>query len=124
MRDRLRRHPLLEKYVRKQSKDPEFAAHLERARLRVAIARAIKDARERAKLTQAELAEALGTTQSAIGRMESLRDKRLPSLDLLARIAAATHRRLVVDQPGVHFEVTVRRQRKPLLPIVQAEATP
>lgn len=122
LRDRLRRYPLLEEYVRKQRKDQEFMVHLERARLRVAVARAIKDARERAGLTQAELAEALGTTQSAIGRMESLRDKRLPSLDLLARIAAATHRRLVVDQPGVHFEMTARRPKKVLAPMVQLEA--
>lgn len=97
--------PSIGPFIRKQEKDPGMKVLMDRAALRIEIARAIKTARERAGLTQAELAKELGKTQAQIGRLESLRDKRLPSLELLAEIAAVTKRRLVVDQPGIHFEL-------------------
>ena len=97
--------PFINPFIRQQEKDPEVKALMDRAGLRIEIARAIKTARERASLTQAELTRELGKTQAQIGRLESLRDKRLPSLELLAEIAAVTKRRLIVDQPGIHFEV-------------------
>ena len=96
--------PSIGSFIREQEKDPEMKVLMDRAGLRIEIARAIKTARERAGLTQAELAKELGKTQAQIGRLESLRDKRLPSLELLAKIAAVTKRGLVVDQPGIHFE--------------------
>lgn len=49
----------------------------------------------KANLTQAELAKLIGTTQSVIARLEGGSDKRVPSIPLLARIAAAC---------GGHFE--------------------
>ena len=97
--------PSIGPFIREQEKDPEMKVLMDRAGLRIEIARAIKTARERAGLTQAELAKELGKTQAQIGRLESLRDKRLPSLELLAAIAAVTKRRLVIDQPGIHFEL-------------------
>ncbi|MDX6275820.1 MAG: hypothetical protein QOJ92_3030 [Frankiales bacterium] len=48
--------------------------------------------RTEAGLTQAELAQRMGTTQSAIARMEGSR----PSLDTLERLAAAVGAELVV----------------------------
>jgi len=44
--------------------------------------------RRRARLTQRELAERMGTTQSAIARLESGAAR--PSIDLLDRVARAT----------------------------------
>lgn len=77
-------------------KDPEIRLLYEEERAITALAAAIKAARTRAKLTQAELAKKIGTTQSVIARLESGSDKRTPSLSLLARIAAACHGELEV----------------------------
>lgn len=98
----------IEEIIKEHEKDREFKTLLDQARLRVAIARQIKLARERAGLTQSELAKALGVTQPMIGRLESLKDKRLPSIELLARISAITKKRLVVDQPKLHLELVAR----------------
>ena len=108
-RERVARYPTLDAYItEREERDPEFRVELDRARLRVAIARAIKQARELAGLTQAELARALGLQQSAIGRLESLRDQRLPSVELLLRISAATRKRLVVKQAGMRIELVAK----------------
>lgn len=53
-----------------------------------AIVAAIIAARKQAKLSQAELAERMGTTQSVIARLESGRT--LPSMKTLLRVAEAT----------------------------------
>ena len=76
--------------------DPEFVMLFEEERARSELARAVAKARQAAGLTQAELAEKVDTSQSAIARLESGRDRRMPSLPFLARIAAATGRRLVL----------------------------
>jgi DNA-binding XRE family transcriptional regulator len=94
--------------IKEVERDPEFKNLLDRARLRVAIARQIKQVREKAGLTQAELAEALKMSQPMLGRLESLKDKRLPSLELLFRIASVTKKKFVVDQPGLHLELAAR----------------
>lgn len=95
----------LEEVVNRQEKDHEFKILLDKARLRVAIARQIKIAREEAELSQSELAEALGMSQPMIGRLEGLTDSRLPSIELLAKIASITKKKLVVNQPGFHLEL-------------------
>ena len=105
---RLRELRSIDDIIKGHERDHEFKALLDQARLRIAIARQIKLARQKAGLTQAELAKALGVAQPMIGRLESLKDKRLPSLELLAKIAAVTKKRLVVDQPKLHLELTAR----------------
>jgi ribosome-binding protein aMBF1 (putative translation factor) len=109
LREKIKGLPSLDDIVSEHCKDPKFKAEFERMKLRLAVARAIKTAREKAGLSQAELASALGLTQPMIGRLESLKDRSLPSLDLLAKISAATQRRLVVDEPGIHFELVANR---------------
>lgn len=52
-----------------------------------AIARALIEARTRAGLTQADVAQRMGTTQSAVARMES--GRALPSLRTVERFAQA-----------------------------------
>lgn len=98
----------IEEIIKGHEKDRTFKPLLDQARLRVAIARQIKLAREKAGLTQAELAGALGVTQPMIGRLESLKDKRLPSIELLARIAAITKKRLVIHQPTLDLELAAK----------------
>lgn len=75
--------------IRRLLKNPEVRFYYEQEQAKSAIALAIRAARQRCHLTQASLARRVGTTQSAIARLESGTDKRNPSLPFLARIAAA-----------------------------------
>jgi len=60
-----------------------------------ALAKAVTLARNRAGLTQEELARRMGTTQPAVARMESGRT--LPSMRTLERLATATGSRLLIS---------------------------
>jgi ribosome-binding protein aMBF1 (putative translation factor) len=57
------------------------------------VAQLIHDVRSKAKLTQKQLAELVGTTQSVIARLEDA-DYEGHSLSMLQRIAAAVNKRL------------------------------
>ncbi|MCB9085745.1 MAG: helix-turn-helix transcriptional regulator [Bdellovibrionaceae bacterium] len=70
-------------------KNPEVRIKYEEERVKSEIAMVVKAARIKAELTQAELAEKVGTSQSVIARLESGSDSRTTSLSLLARIASA-----------------------------------
>ena len=74
--------------------DPEFREEYARADDEFKLIEALVRARVAAKLTQTELAERLGTTQSAVARLEGGRVS--PSLATLRRYAAATGTRLTV----------------------------
>lgn len=76
--------------------DPARKAALEQERVNVYVARMIKDMRERAGLSQAELAAAIGSGQSAISRLEDA-DYDGHSLRILQRIADALEQKLVVQ---------------------------
>lgn len=73
-------------------KDPEFRAVYNALEEEFALASALIEARGRAGLTQAEVAQRIGTTQAAIARLESGRVK--PSTRTLERFAQATGTRL------------------------------
>ncbi len=75
-------------------KDATLAALVEAELSRLALAAKVKALREKRHLTQAELAERVGTAQPNIARLES--GRATPRLDLLARIAAALGARLDV----------------------------
>jgi transcriptional regulator with XRE-family HTH domain len=62
-----------------------------------AAAMLIRDARSAAGLTQAELARRLGTTQSAIARLEAADSN--PRIDTLDRALDACGRRLSLEAP-------------------------
>jgi ribosome-binding protein aMBF1 (putative translation factor) len=76
-------------------KDPEFAREYEALEEEFALASAVIGARAHAGLTQEELAERMGTSQSAIARLESGRSR--PSTTTLAKLAAATGTKLRVS---------------------------
>jgi ribosome-binding protein aMBF1 (putative translation factor) len=76
--------------------DPEQVESLQREREKAYIAGQIYDMRTRAGLSQAELAERVGTTQSVISRLEDA-DYEGHSLTMLRRIARALNCRLEVN---------------------------
>lgn len=76
-------------FVEKLLKDPEIRVQFEAERAKTLIADAVRQARLRADLTQTELAKLAQTTQAVISRIESGTDSRIPSLELLSRIAGA-----------------------------------
>jgi len=75
--------------------DAELAREVEQARLNVRIAEMLFESRGAAGLTQAQLAELVGTTQSVISRLEDA-DYEGHSLPLLQRVAAALNQRVEV----------------------------
>ena len=75
--------------------DPKFREEYARADDEFMLIEALVRARRAAKLTQTELARRLGTTQSAIARLEG--GGVSPSFATLRRYAEATGTRLTVD---------------------------
>jgi ribosome-binding protein aMBF1 (putative translation factor) len=73
---------------RMAGESPELRRLTEEARVNAAVAQLIYSARNKARLSQAELAERVGTKQSVISRLEDA-DYEGHSLTMLHRIAAA-----------------------------------
>lgn len=76
-------------------REPDFRAECEAQESEFAVARALVRARVRASLTQAQLAARMGTTQSAVARMES--GRHMPSMKTIRRYAEATGSRVRFD---------------------------
>ena len=76
-------------------KDSEFVREYDALEEEFALATALIKARADADLTQEEIAVRMGTTQSAIARLESGRSR--PSTATLAKFAKATGTRLRVS---------------------------
>jgi DNA-binding XRE family transcriptional regulator len=74
---------------------PKRLAELEDERANAEVARKVYDLRERAGLTQRQLAELVGTTPSVISRLEDA-DYGGHSLSMLRRIAAALNKRVEI----------------------------
>ncbi|RJG45422.1 MULTISPECIES: helix-turn-helix transcriptional regulator [unclassified Mesorhizobium] len=75
--------------------DPAFRKEYDEADAEYAIIEALIRARNDAHLSQAELAEKIGTTQSAVARLEG--GGVSPTLSTLQRYAAATGTRLRLE---------------------------
>jgi len=79
-------------------KDPNYQRAFEQTEEEFSMAAAMIAARSQADLTQEELAERMGTTQSAIARLESGKFK--PSQTTLQKYALATGTRLrIIFEP-------------------------
>jgi len=88
-----------DRYLAEQNRDPRFAARMERAGEAWDVALQIAALRERAGLSQKELARRLKTSQQQISRLESP-DYEGHSLANLRRIAKVLHARVrVVFEP-------------------------
>lgn len=79
----------------REARDPEFRREREASRPKLEFRIALVRARLAAGLTQAELAEAIGTKQSAVARLESGDSN--PTLEMMTRLAKAL---------SVSFEIT------------------
>ena len=80
---------------KKWSEDPEYRKAYDQLGPEFEISRSLIKARTRAKLTQAELAKRMNTTQSVVARLESGRTR--PSSRTLEKIAQATRTRLRIN---------------------------
>ena len=87
----------LQEALQTQLQDPEFRFYFQKEKSISEMARLVKKARQRAGLTQEELAVRAKTSQTVIARLESGTDRRIPSLDLLERIALALKAKLLVS---------------------------
>lgn len=76
--------------------DTELQEMCEQASLNAHVAQLIYDARKSAGLSQKDLAEAIGTTQSVISRLEDA-DYEGHSLSMLSRIARVLNRAVRID---------------------------
>ena len=75
--------------------DAELRQQIEEQELNARIAEMILAARERAGLTQSQLAKLIGTTQSVVSRLEDA-DYQGRSLSMLQRVAEALNHRLEI----------------------------
>jgi ribosome-binding protein aMBF1 (putative translation factor) len=81
----------------KVSSDKQFAGLYAKQQVINEVAELLIEARKAAHLTQAELAQKIGTTQSVISRIESASSAHVPSLETLAKIACALNMRLKIQ---------------------------
>lgn len=87
----------LEKHIERQLRDKEFRIYFDKAETKRMIAQEIALLRKSQHISQAQLAKEIKTTQQVISRLESPGDKRMPSLELLDRVARALKRKLVIS---------------------------
>jgi predicted transcriptional regulator len=80
---------------KKLMENPEFQAEYEKADAEFSLIEALVQARTKANLSQAELAKKIGTTQSAIARLEG--GGVSPSVSTLQRYAEATGTKLEIN---------------------------
>lgn len=85
----------VEEAAKKWMKDPEFRAEYDALEEEFALAAALIRARGEADMTQKEVAQAMGTTQAVVARLESGRI--MPSTRTLQRFAKATRSRLRIS---------------------------
>ena len=83
----------VEAWKRQKMKDPAFKAAYDALEEEFALIRELIGARAKAKLSQAQVAKRMGTSQSAVARLES---GRTPSLTSLRRYAKAVGRKVEI----------------------------
>ena len=80
---------------KKWLKEPKYRKAYEALEEEFVLASAVIDVRNRAGLTQQQLARKMGTTQPVVARLESGRSR--PSMRTLERLAKATGSRLQIS---------------------------
>jgi ribosome-binding protein aMBF1 (putative translation factor) len=85
----------VEEAAKQWLKDPAFVAEYDALEEEFTLAAAIIKARNAAAMTQEDVAEAMGTTQAVVARLES--GRAMPSTRTLQRFAKATGSRLRIS---------------------------
>jgi len=83
----------------REVREPAFKEARDALRPQYELRRAMIAARRRAGLTQAQLAAALGTTQSAVARLETGQTK--PTVDTLCKLASVLGIRFTITPEGL-----------------------
>lgn len=85
------------KFVEKMLSDPEVKAEYDKLEEEFALLDELLAARKSAGMTQAQIAERIGTSQSSIARLENgLTCGNLPSMTMLKKYAAAVGKKLQI----------------------------
>jgi len=100
--------PVEEAFAR-WDKNPKFREAYEALEEEFALASALIEARSQADMTQEQVAEAMGTTQAVVARLES--GKVMPSTRTLERFAKATKTRLRISFEPERTSVGAGRKR-------------
>ena len=87
-----RQHLDFEVWMKEMLKNPKFKEEYDKLEPEFAVIQALIDARIKKSLTQKQLAKRMGTTQSAISRLE--KGNVSPTVDFLKKLADATDTRL------------------------------
>jgi transcriptional regulator with XRE-family HTH domain len=87
-----------DKYLNEQLTNEEFKEEYEKLAPEYEFRRALTGARIKANLTQKQLAELMGTKQSAIARLES--GRQMPTLDTLQKLAQVLGVDFIVGPDG------------------------
>lgn len=87
-----RKYIPVEEAAKEWFKNPNFVKEYDALEEEFSLASALIEARARANLTQEEVAQRMGTTQTAVARLEGARS--MPSTRTLERYAKATGHRL------------------------------
>jgi ribosome-binding protein aMBF1 (putative translation factor) len=98
----------VEKAFREWRRDPNYVAAYDALEDEFAVAAALIKARGDADMTQEQVAQAMGSTQAAVARLESGRT--MPSIRTLERFAKATHTRLRISFEPVKRGRSVTRK--------------
>ena len=83
-------------YLKKQLKNPEFKKAFDEEEIYASLAIQIAKIRQKERLTQAELATRLDTTQQTVSRLEDIHNRRY-SLRTLIEVAQALDKQLKVE---------------------------
>lgn len=93
----MKRAATLDDLIKRGMKDKEFKALFEKELFINKVANLVHDLRKKKGLTQEQLAKRIGTKQPVIARLEGGRDSRIPSLDLLNKLAYGLGAHLVIS---------------------------
>jgi len=88
-------YPSFDRHLARELRSKSFRKAYEEEYIRLATAYQIMRERRRRGLTQRALAKRLGTTQSAVARIEQ--GKQNLTVDMLAKIAKGLNRRLEIE---------------------------